>query len=390
MTAFIFVPLLAITSIFGLALASYMSHIFLTIVEETGNGIDQPLTMKRRSFQSYMNDGFRWTEDGFADWLIKLFYLGYLALVWFGPSVLFARMVAPTPLMSTVITLISFWLFFPLGVTSSLTANSRWAIFNPPVFNLMAHRPGKTVLFYLLSFPCMLVFGFSLWLLLIDVQRLRLMLGVVICPVATISFFMYCRLLGRYSYTLNCVRGQLYQEPEPEAERPKKRRPKKATTAEPDPTTQWSNPTVEHDQHPINAQPEDLPPIMTPDEGEVTGYNIDFSGRPAKQAEVSPKKTIIHQFDGEEDASPIPVNSADEANVPTAARVAQRKIIIDPPEREIALYVRKRPQEMGNPYGIDVLTQLMNANTIAVGFMMTGGLAVQMFLVRLLEELRPI
>ena len=384
-TAILFVPLIAGTWVFGLALLSYISHIFLTIVEETGNGVDQHVAFEYRSFKSYIHDGFNWTEDVYTDWFLKLIYLAYIVGIWFAPSVMIGRAVSDDPAVRTLVSTGLFWLSFPLGVASSLASASRWTPFWPPLLRLMFHRPLGTLGFYLLSAPLVAVMGTTLSLMFGGKSTVAFMWVLALSPVATGAFFLYCRLLGRFAFVLNCVRGELYQEPEPEPEpKPKKRKRK----AESNPLTQWASPTAAHDQHPVNAQPEDLPPIHTPDEGDVTGYNVDFSGAPAKQEEPAPRRTV-HRFDGEEDASPFAVNAADDRPEPTADRARLREKIAQPNEREIALYTRHRPVERTLPYGLDVVTRMLNTKTVAVGMMMAMGLAVLATLQHALDALRP-
>ena len=170
----------------------------------------------------------------------------------------------------------------------------------------------------LFSLPLVAMLGITFNLLFLDTPRHGFQRAVLMSPVTTISLFLYARLLGRYAFVLNCARGEAHREPEPRRQ-PRPRKPK--TAPKPDPLTQWSNPTEEHDQHPSNAQPEDLPPIMTPDEGEVTGYNIDHAGAPARQPEPAPRRKV-HRFDGEEDKRTYYFKEADVARWVAAANAA--------------------------------------------------------------------
>ncbi|WP_029630084.1 hypothetical protein [Zavarzinella formosa] len=386
-TPILFVPLIAATWMFGLALFSYISHIFLTIVEDTGNGSDQPVMREYRTFKSYVNDGFGWSEDVYTDWLWKFFYLAYIAGIWFAPSVMIGRAVSDDPWWRVAVAAILFWLSFPFGVTSSLASSSRWNPFWLPLVRLMVHRPVATFAFYLFTLPLVALMGTTFNLLFVNASKLAFMWVLLLSPVTTVAFFLYARLLGRYAFVLNCARSELYKEPEPEPERkPRKRKPKPAP--EPDRMTQWSNPTEEHDQHPVNAQPADLPPIVTPDDEALTGYNVDFSGAPVVEEAPKPRGKV-HTFDGEEDASPIPLNAEDDRNEPTVPRSALRRMLEAPPEREIALYMKHRQSEPDNPYGVDLVVRMLNSQTIAVGIVMTIGLAIFACLHRALEGLRP-
>lgn len=388
-TPILFVPILAGTWMFGLALFSFISHLFLTIVEETGNGVDRPVSLEYRSFKSFANDGFNWTEDPFGDWLFKFAYIAIVGGVWFGPSVLLGRYFSEDPLGRTVISSALFWLGFPFGICSSLASSSRWIPLWPPLLRLMFFRPIPTLLFYLFSLPMMAIWGFTFYQLFVNTPSLGYRWAIAISPLATLSMFMYARLLGRFAYVMNCARGALYREPDPEPEperKPHKRKPKEASKV--DPMTQWSNPTAEHDQHPVNAQPEDLPPIVTPDEGAVTGYNIDHLSPVARPEPPKPRR-VVHRFEGEEDDSPFAVKPEDNVPVPTPARSALRTLLEEPSEREIALYTRRRPVEPTFAYGPDLISQMLNARTFSAALMMSFGIAIMAVLVRLLAFLRP-
>ena len=66
MTAFLFVPLLAVTWIVGLAVLAYAAHFFLTITESSATGTARNLTWRPRPFREWIRDGINWPDYAFV------------------------------------------------------------------------------------------------------------------------------------------------------------------------------------------------------------------------------------------------------------------------------------------------------------------------------------
>src|SRR5262245_59008714 len=117
MNAFLFIPLLALTWAFGFVLALFAAHYFLTVLESTAAG----------------NEKVVWPEEPLIDWFWKAFYLAFLAGVWLVPIIVAARLMTTNPWVRFVFVAGAFWLFFPIGLISSQSAESRWVPFWPGV-----------------------------------------------------------------------------------------------------------------------------------------------------------------------------------------------------------------------------------------------------------------
>ena len=64
---FLFVPLMAMTWIFGTFVASQAAHFFLTIIECSATATSENLSWRGPSFKSWMRDGIDWPDEAYAD-----------------------------------------------------------------------------------------------------------------------------------------------------------------------------------------------------------------------------------------------------------------------------------------------------------------------------------
>src|SRR5262249_43161149 len=69
-----FVPLLALTTIFAFAMWCFVSHVFVSVTEETAAG----------------NEVIVWDDSGFVDYFREGIFLGWLVGVWVVPASLVA------------------------------------------------------------------------------------------------------------------------------------------------------------------------------------------------------------------------------------------------------------------------------------------------------------
>ena len=122
---------------------------------------------------------------------------------------------------------------------------------------------------------------------------------------------------------------------------------------------------------PIDAQPPEMQGLMTPHDGEVTGYAIDYAGTAPVIEEPKPTR-IVHTFDDEDD-EPIVVAPPPEIS---SERQQLAEKIANPPEREIALFTKDRLVEPTNPYGPDAVLFLFDIKTLGPWLTLTCGLIV--------------
>jgi hypothetical protein len=385
MTAFLFVPLLALTWIFGLAVIAHAAHYFLTIVESSATPVARNVSWRGRPFREWIRDGVAWPDDGFVDFFGKAFYLAYLIGVWAGPAILVGRLaVGGDSPWVTVIAGAAFWLFFPIGLLSSLSSESRWTPFRPGLVGVLARRPGKTLAFYLLSAPALAVVFLTFDLILLRTEKVGMAWAIGLSPLAVLAFFVYARLLGRLGLIVTFVPTRAATEKPARARGKKKRRlPVPAY----DPTTRWVGPTeVIPDEPPARAQPTDLPGLETPMDGIVTGYAVDYDGKAPPPEAPAPARTV-HKFDDEDD-TPIGVAPAPDVSGTDRQKLAAE--LCEPSEREMDLILRERPTEPANPYGSESVTFLFDPKTIEPWLRLTAGLVGLALLQRALDALRPI
>ena len=383
MTAILFVPLLALTWMIGTAIASQAAHFFLTIIESSATPTAHGMNWRGPSFKAWMRDGINWPDETYADHFAKGAYLAYLIALWAGPAILIGRLVAGNSVEATVIAGTAFWLFFPIGLLSSLASASRWTPFWPGLIVAFAKRPVKTLAFYVLSAPILAVLVVTLDLVLIHTSKATVAWAAALSPVAAVSFFIYARLLGRLGLVVSFTRPP---DPEDEADaKPRRWKKRKNTPHARDPQTRGFRPTEDIlDDPAIDAQPPEMRGIITPNDGEVTGYAVDYSGKAPAIEEPKPP-LIVHKFDDEDDE---PIVAAPPPEISDERRqVAER--IANAPEHEIALYLPSRVTEPTNPYGADAVTFLFDLKTLGPWLTLTAGLIVMALLQRALDMLRP-
>jgi hypothetical protein len=384
MSAFFFVPLLAIAWILGFFVAAHASHYFLSIVESSATAMARNVPWAGRPFKEWIRDGVNWPDDLFTDYFGKTFYFADLIGIWAGPTVLLGRLlVGPSPL-ATVIAGAAFWLFFPIGLLSSLASESRWTPFSPGVLVAYARRPGKTLAFYLISAPVLAVLFVTFDLILLRSSAVTMTWAIVLSPLAVLLFFIYARLLGRLGMVLTFA-YPAESEDEEEKAKPCRRKKKKRPKHSYDPTTRWAVPKDEIEYAPAGTQPDELPGLESPIEGPVTGYGVDYEGKLPPPEEPKPP-TVIPTFD-DEDNTPITVAPPPDTRGTDRPKIAAA--LANPPKHEVELYLRERPTEPTNPYGSESITFLFDPKTIEPWLRLTAGLISLALVQHGLDALRP-
>src|SRR4051794_36204787 len=186
MTAFLFVPLLALTWIIGSAVASQAASFFLAILEATATPVACDVTWRGPSFKDWMRDGIEWPDGPFADFFARGAYLAYLVALWGAPAVLIGRLAAGDSAWASVLTGAVFWLLFPVGLLSSASSRSRWTPFRPGLIIAFLRRPAQTLGFYLLSAPVLAVLVLTLDLVLVHTSKATVVWALALAPVAAL------------------------------------------------------------------------------------------------------------------------------------------------------------------------------------------------------------
>jgi hypothetical protein len=278
--AFLFVPLLALTIIVVFAVWVYTSRCVVLVVEETAAG----------------NEEIVWPDDPFLDWVWMGGYLAWLVGVWLVPAFLVARLAShglqagAKPWLYVGLVLGTFWLTFPVSLLSTMSAESRWAVFHAGLFRRLAANFGHVITFYLISAAIVgvcapLVVGIGM-----GTDAFTLLLGALGLGAAVL---LISRMLGRLACLarLTDIRRKRRRRARPPA--------KGVTTNDP-----WDVPD-EPDEEPITeaeappdrvatpgfVQPRDLPALHTPYDGDITGYDVTFNDAPAKsEPNAKPKR----------------------------------------------------------------------------------------------------
>ncbi|HVK13856.1 MAG TPA: hypothetical protein VM597_34255 [Gemmataceae bacterium] len=375
MSAFVFVPLLVLTWILGLAVVAHAGQYFLSIVESSSTGMAQNVAVRGRSFREWVKDGIDWPDEPFADYLLKGFFLSYLAVLWAGPAVVVGRLATDEPGPRLAIAAGLFWLGFPIGVLSSLASGSRWNPFWPGLFVGLARRPLQTLGFYLTSAPLLAVLFVLFDLVLLRPSQIALAWVVALAPVGVLALFVYARLVGRLGLSLSYSLPDAEEpEPRPAKRKRKPRRPAKAY----DEKHRWGIPTEEF--------VEETPKLVNPyDDEEVTAYGVAPAGVPAPEEPPKPAP-VVHTFEDEDDTPLVMEPAADLSQTDRAAVAAE---LANPPEHEVALYLTSRPTEPANPYGAGSLTFLFDMKTVQAWLTLTAGVVLLALGQRALDALRP-
>lgn len=195
-TVILFVSLLATVGLLGSLVLVYAAHCFLVVVQDTAAGIDEVV----------------WPTEPAAEWLGRGALLGWQMLVWLAPLGMFLRAskVALEPAVIVLLAGIVLWIFFPIGVLSSLSGPSRWAFFRPRLLTGLV-RIGPTTLGFYLATPLLLAAGLGVWYFALTASG---WLVPVAAGVGAAAVLIYARLLGRVAWSLNHLK------------KPKKRRPR--------------------------------------------------------------------------------------------------------------------------------------------------------------------
>lgn len=181
--AIVAVSALAGVGVLGFMFVVYAAHIFLTIVIDSGCGIDE----------------LSWPREGIFDWLPKPPYLFWLAFGWL---LLFGVVLLPLFLhdwLGFVAGLgLALIVVYPITLLSSLSAKSWVAFLHRPLLRRMAGWPMAYLVVLLLSVPLAAGAAALVWFSVGRSLWWALPAGVLMPAV----LFWYARLLGRYAWLI--------------------------------------------------------------------------------------------------------------------------------------------------------------------------------------------
>src|SRR5262249_27520402 len=121
-SSLIFFSLLIALILVGLLIFSYAAYSFLVVLSNAAVGDDEVL----------------WPGEPIQDWFFKGWYLAWLVAVWAVPASFIVRLLNPPRPLFAVSVVACLWLLFPVGLLSSLSAESRLLMLRPViVFQLL-------------------------------------------------------------------------------------------------------------------------------------------------------------------------------------------------------------------------------------------------------------
>lgn len=208
MEAIIFVPALAASAVFGFIFALFAAHYYLTVLQGTGSGARH----------------VAWGCDPILDSFWKVFYLGWLVVLWLGPALILTRAVVKgtdSDWLRLAVPLAFFWACFPISQLSSLSGPTIWLPLHPDVFFRILKKPGVVLGFMALSGLSLVGIGLGFHWTFFASGALWLVVG---CPLFVLSGLLYARILGRLAFVLSFTKPFLF------------RKKRKAADAMPEPT----------------------------------------------------------------------------------------------------------------------------------------------------------
>jgi hypothetical protein len=303
----IFVLLFATTIIVGFAVLMYIARCVLVVVQETGVGHDE----------------VTWPNEPIQDWVGHAALFIELLGIWIAPAALTARLLRevwlPDQGFLRLLLLAGpgLWLFFPIGLLSSLSAESRWTPFRVSIFFSFFRIAPAAFGFYVLT-AILLGIAAAPWYYAIHEH------GAVLLPVAAAVggavVLIYARLLGRVAYLIQrlpsarCAPAKVEERPAAKPAPHKPARPPKKKKRRPAADVQdpWAVPEEEKPQpkskrFPWAEEPPPKPPVAwrppTPDE--IEGYGIAAEQPAPEPQEPEPKAKKHPMYPSPEEYEPL-------------------------------------------------------------------------------------
>jgi hypothetical protein len=322
------------------------------------------------------NDEIAASGDPYQEWFWQGIYIAWIAGVWLVPAMLVGRWAAHSvaddrrSLIFSLVAFTVFWATFPISLLSSMCAESRWVILHGGLFVRIAKSIHHLFIFYFLS-ALLVAICIPLVPWMVDSESL---LPLIVAPVAiALAFVLYARLMGRLAYIVRLSRI-----------RRRKKRTRRASVESSVVTDSWDIPEeANEEQEAVQrgfVQPEDLPALQTPYEGEVVGYNVAFNDIPRP----------VRRMPQPELEAPMPIEEADdELRRARAEEARKRAAAIEPDRVEMERGKYKRRKLPRHPWIEGIwLFPLKPASAVHLGIV-SAGLLFLGFLIRVLKMTFP-
>lgn len=238
-TAIIFVCLFAASIMVGVGVLAYAARCVLVIVQETGLGQDEII----------------WPSEPIQDWLGHAVQFIELLGIWLAPAALAGRLLRhvwlPDDGALRVLLLAGpgLWLFFPIGLLSSLSSQSRWVPFRWTIFLCFLRAAPAAIVFYIIT-GILLSAAVLPWYYALFGGRAALL--PVAAGVSAAVLFIYARLLGRLAWIIQQLPTP--QQAPAKATAPKRPQPRRKKKRKPSSEVQdpWAVPEDEERAHEKN------------------------------------------------------------------------------------------------------------------------------------------
>ena len=226
--AILFVPMLAAFAVVSAYLLVLAAHNYMVIVQGTASGIDR----------------VEWPDEPIVDWIVPATsFLGLTALI-LTPAGIFGRALADKlfpddgALRFLVLAVPLVWLFFPVGLLSSMAGSSRWAVLSPRILMGLLRIAPTMVVFYLVTGVLLACVGALGYLGLVSPQWYVLPLSVL---AMSAIWMIHARLVGRLGWLVQQqTPSATKRKPESRQQRPRKRRARSLAAEDP-----WAVPEEE-------------------------------------------------------------------------------------------------------------------------------------------------
>jgi hypothetical protein len=373
--AILFVMLFAASIMVGVCVLAYAARCVLVVVQETASG----------------QDDIVWPNEPYVDWLGHAVQFIELLGIWLAPSALAARLLRdvwlPDDGALRVLLLAGpgLWLFFPIGLLSSLSAVSRWVPFRWTICLRFLRVAPAALVFYFLTAILLSIAIVPWYYALFGGQGFLLL---VAAPVAGFVLFVYARLLGRLAYIIQrlpSTERTISQAKTEEHLPPRKKKKRKPRSDVQDP---WAVPEAEERAHktkkrfPWAEQAPEKPGLHIPSAEDIEGYGIAANkpNAPEPPAEKPPRSRFAMS---PEEYEPIEMQGTGEAE-PQAPKAPQSDLFDAQVRQHMAERTHLQPKLPPHPFVDGVFSFpfysrcFPNWLALAFAFLVVGALVLQM------------
>ncbi|HTU89512.1 MAG TPA: hypothetical protein VMF69_05390 [Gemmataceae bacterium] len=371
--AILFVLSLAASIMVGVCVLPYAARCVLVIVQETGLGEDEII----------------WPNEPYVDWLGHAVQFIELVGIWLAPAALMARLLRhvwlPDEGALRVLLLAGpgLWLFFPIGLLSSLSAQSRWVPFRWSIFICFLRIAPAALGFYAITAP-LLYFAAVNWYYALFGGRGTLL--PVAAVVSAAVLFIYSRLLGRLAWIIQRLpppRRTPANAKAPKHPQPQRKKKRKPSSGVKDP---WAVPEEEERAHetskrfPWMKEQSEKPKsgYQPPSAEEIEGYG--FAKEQPAPPEKPPEKLARSRFArSPEEYEPYEMRDIAKAETSTP-REPQSELFAEQVRQRIAERTRSQPKPPPHPFFSGVYNFplysacLPNWLALSLAFLAEGGI----------------